>query len=161
MNNKTVEAILEKARIALQKNGQKTKPNQKDENYIIDLCDKVLNDNASRQHRFDFLVGDTGRKLPVDAYYEKCQLVIKYYEKQHTETVKLFDKKNTVSGVTRDVQRRIYDKRRKEVLPQHGIEVIILSYSDFDFDNQKKIIRNPEKDLEIIRQKLKKFISHK
>ena len=151
MNNKTVEAILEKARIALQKNGQKTKPNQKDENYIIDLCDKVLNDNASRQHRFDFLVGDTGRKLPVDAYYEK----------QHTETVKLFDKKNTVSGVTRDVQRRIYDKRRKEVLPQHGIEVIILSYSDFDFDNQKKIIRNPEKDLEIIRQKLKKFISHK
>ena len=151
MNNKTVEAILEKARIALQKNGQKTKPNQKDENYIIDLCDKVLNDNASRQHRFDFLVGDTGRKLPADAYYEK----------QHTETVKLFDKKNTVSGVTRDVQRRIYDKRRKEVLPQHGIEVIILSYSDFDFDNQKKIIRNPEKDLEIIRQKLKKFISHK
>ena len=152
MNNKTVEAILEKARIALQKNGQKTKPNQKDENYIIDLCDKVLNDNASRQHRFDFLVGDTGRKF---------QLVIEYYEKQHTETVKLFDKKNTVSGVTRDVQRRIYDKRRKEVLPQHGIEVIILSYSDFDFDNQKKIIRNPEKDLEIIRQKLKKFISHK
>ena len=121
----------------------------------------MLNDNASRQHRFDFLVGDTGRKLPVDAYYEKCQLVIEYYEKQHTETVKLFDKKNTVSGVTRDVQRRIYDKRRKEVLPQHGIEVIILSYSDFDFDNQKKIIRNPEKDLEIIRQKLKKFISHK
>lgn len=129
----------------------------KDETYVIDLCDKILNDTASRQHRFDFLTGDTGRKLPVDAYYEKYHLVIEYYEKQHTETVKLFDNKITASGVTRDIQRRIYDERRKEVLPKHGIEVIILSYKDFNFANNKRIIRNPQKDLEIVREKLKRI----
>ena len=106
------------------------------------------------------MTGDTGVKLPVDAYYEKYQLVVEYHEKQHTESVKFFDKKDTVSGVTRDVQRRIYDERRKKVLPEHGIEVIILSYNDFNFDSQKRIIRNPEKDLETVRQKLKRFIQN-
>ena len=40
-----------------------------DEHYVIDLCDEVLGLKASRQHRFDFLKGDTGVRLPVDAYY--------------------------------------------------------------------------------------------
>ena len=42
-----------------------------DEYYVIDLCDEVLGRKASRQHRFDFLTGDTGKRLPVDAYYEE------------------------------------------------------------------------------------------
>jgi len=37
-----------------------------DEKYVIDLCDAILRDQASRQHRFDFLVGDSGRQLPED-----------------------------------------------------------------------------------------------
>lgn len=156
----SIEEILKNAKIALQRNEQKVNGKKNDEVYVIDLCDKVLNDSSSRQHRFDFLTGDTGVKLPVDAYYEKYQLVVEYHEKQHTESVKFFDKKNTVSGVTRDVQRRIYDERRKKILPEHGIEVIILSYNDFNFDSQKRIIRNPEKDLETIRQKLKRFIQN-
>ena len=86
-----------------------------DEHYIIDLCDDVLDAKASRQHKFDFLRGDPNRrdplgdKLPVDAYYESLNLVIEYYERQHTESVQHFNKKSTVSGVTRDEQRRIYD----------------------------------------------------
>ena len=150
----SINKILEKAKMNLRNNDQKAK-RKKDEDYVIDLCDKALDDTASRQHRFDFLTGDTGRKLPVDAYYEKYHLVIEYYEKQHTESVKLFDNKITASGVTRDVQRRIYDERRKEVLPQYGIEVIIFSYNDFDFDKNKKIKCNPQKDLEIVRERLK------
>lgn len=58
----------------------------RDEQYIVNLCDIVLESIASRQHRFDFLRGDKckrvngeivevfqeqGRKLPVDAYYEE------------------------------------------------------------------------------------------
>lgn len=131
---------------------------ERDEDYVIDLCDIILKQKASRQHRFDFLCGDTGCKLPVDAYYKDLHLVVEYYEKQHTESVKIFDKKMTASGVLRDEQRRIYDERRKIVLPQHGINVIIISYSDFKFDKNKKIIRNEEDDLRVIRLKLKECL---
>lgn len=158
MNNNP-EQILAKAAFLEIKQKSNANKKDKDETYVINLCDKILNEAASRQHRFDFLKGDTGVKLPVDAYYENYQLVIEYNEKQHTESVKLFDNKKTVSGVTRDIQRRIYDERRKEVLPKHGIELIVFSYDDFDFDNRKRIKRNQEKDLEIVREKLKKFIT--
>jgi len=45
---------------------------KKDEHYVIDLCDEVLGVVSSRQHRFDFLLGDTNKlrkavKLPVDS----------------------------------------------------------------------------------------------
>jgi len=162
MNN-SLENILANAKIALQESNSKIigDKKEKDETYVINLCDKVLKERASRQHRFDFLTGDTGTKLPVDAYYEKQHLVVEYYEKQHTESVKLFDKKKTASGVTRDIQRRIYDERRKEILPKYGIELIIISYNDFEFNSQKKIIRNEKHDLNIVYQKLKKFISDK
>lgn len=45
-----------------------------DEYYVIDLCDEVLGKQAIRQCTFDFLRGDTGRKLPVDAFYEELNL---------------------------------------------------------------------------------------
>jgi len=89
-----------------------------DESYIIDLCDRVLNLKAKRQHRFDFLRGDPGKnrrcaKLPVDAYYEELKLVVEYRERQHTESVPLFDKRLTCSGCAREEQRRRYDQRRQ------------------------------------------------
>lgn len=135
----------------------------RDEDYVIDLCDEALGAKASRQHCFDFLVGDTGRQLPVDAYYKGRQLVVEYYEKQHTESVEFFDNKKTVSGVSRGEQRKIYDERRKTILPQKGITLVVISYDDFQHNRKKRIIRNREQDLEIIKQKLSKFIntSHK
>ena len=138
----------------------------RDEDYIIDLCDKILGLKALRQHRFDFLRGDPKRngkpgvRLPVDAFYDSKNLVIEYYEKQHYEDVVFFDKKEfiTVSGVNRKEQRMIYDKRRQEILPKHNINVIILSYKDFNYNNKKRIIRNAEKDIKIISEKLKLYI---
>jgi len=47
-----------------------------DEHYVIDLCDELLGVPAERQYRFDFLRGDTGVSLPVDAYYPDLNLVI-------------------------------------------------------------------------------------
>lgn len=127
---------------------------ERDELYVIRLCNEVLGVEASRQHTFDYLRGDgnPGKPLPVDAYYEKYNLVIEYYENQHSESVPFFDKKNTVSGVTRGEQRRIYDERRKTVLPQHGIKVVIISYSDFG--ESKRIKRDYNHDIEVIRRKL-------
>ena len=125
-----------------------------DESYIIDLCDVVLGLKASRQHRFDFLRGDAGTMLPVDAYYVKLNLVIEYREKQHSEEVKFFDRKKTVSGVNRGEQRRIYDQRRREVLPAHGIRLVELNYSDFAHSASKRLSRDRGKDLDVIRYKL-------
>lgn len=133
-----------------------------DEEYVISLCDEVLKLKADRQHRFDFLLGDpspkTGKstKLPVDAYYDQLKLVIEYNERQHTESVPIFDNRKTVSGVSRGEQRKIYDERRHEVLPKHGISLIVISYSDFG--SNKKLNRNHDKDILIVKKILKEYI---
>ena len=97
-------------------------------------------------------------KLPVDAYYDSINLVVEYYERQHTESVKHFNKKNTISGVTRDEQRKIYDERRRKVLPEHGIDLVILSYTDFAHNTKKRLVRDKTADIEIVKQKLTKYI---
>ena len=136
-----------------------------DEEYIIDLCDEVLQAKASRQHRFPFLLGDgtNPTRLPVDAYYDELKLVVEYYELQHTESVDFFDKpdKLTVSGVSRGEQRKIYDQRRREVLPQHGISLVIFNYSDFAYDasKAKRLIRNHDDDIKVIREKLNAYLN--
>ncbi|MEI6766968.1 MAG: hypothetical protein WCM76_15160 [Bacteroidota bacterium] len=132
----------------------------KDESYILDLCDEVLHCKGRRQHRFDFLTGDSGTKLPVDIYYSSLNLVIEYREKQHTEEVKFFDRRHTVSGVGRGEQRKIYDQRRRDLLPKHGIKLIEFGYDEFEHNRSKRLIRNKKNDVEIIREKLKKFISN-
>lgn len=128
---------------------------ESDESYVIDLCDAVLQLKALRQHRFDFLVGDSGTRLPVDAYYPSLNLVVEFKEKQHTEEVKFFDKRQTVSGMGRGEQRKLYDQRRRDVLPKHGIKLIELDYSNFEHTSSKKLIRNREEDSKVIQQKLK------
>lgn len=165
---------LSNGKIALQLTApvkQVNKPNpttsraDKDENYVINLCDKVLGLTSFKQHKFAFLMGDpnsSGKaaKLPVDCFYETLNLVIEYRERQHSEGVNFFDKPNkiTVSGVHRGEQRRIYDERRREVLPRHKIKLVEISYTDFKYDKQKRIVRNPKQDEEVVRQILKKFI---
>ena len=129
-----------------------------DEYYVIELCNEVLKMEALQQYCFEFLLGDTGRKLPVDAFYEGLNLVIEYYESQHTESTPFFDNKKTVSGVSRGEQRRLYDERRRTELSKHGIRLIILRYSDFG--TTKRLKRdNREHDIEVVRKKLAEFIS--
>lgn len=143
----------DKAKVCNLTLGNKPKK-ERDEVYVIGLCDEVLGTKALRQHRFDFLLGDSGSPLPVDAFYKDKNLVVEYCERQHTEAVSFFDRKKTVSGVSRGEQRKIYDERRKIVLPKHGIKLINISYSDFNYDSQKRIIRNYANDIEIVRKKL-------
>lgn len=124
-----------------------------DEHYVVGLCNEALGVEGEPQYKFPFLVGYTGRALPVDVYYQKLNLVIEYYERQHTEEVKIFDRKMTVSGVSRGEQRKIYDERRRIELPKHGIKLVIISYSDFG--TTKKLRRNHDADLLIVKGILK------
>ncbi len=125
---------------------------ESDEYYVIDLCDKVLESTASRQHKFPFLKGDTGRLLPVDAYYKELNLVVEYHESQHTVSTPFFDNKKTVSGVSRGEQRKIYDQRRVEMLAKNNIKLVVIQYTDFG--ETKKIKRNLEKDFQIVKRVL-------
>ena len=134
-----------------------------DESYVIDLCDEVLGRPALRQHRFDFLRGDArpgkqGARLPVDAYYPEQQLVVEYRERQHTEAIPFMNRRLTVSGVDRGTQRAIYDQRRREVLPRHGIDLVELSYADFAHDKNRRLHRRRDEDLAVVRQALARWI---
>lgn len=130
----------------------------KDERYIIDLCDRVLGRTASRQHRFDFLLGDKGDKLPVDAYYPDLNLVVEYRERQHVEPVPFWDKKATASGIPRGQQRPLYDQRRRDVLPRNGIDLVEFSYLDFKCDGRKRLVRDTEDNERVVREKLHRWI---
>ena len=144
------------------------KRSSSDESYIIDRCDRVLCRKAKRQHRFDFLRGDPspkngqGAKLPVDAYYEDIALVIEFMESQHSIPTAHFDKpdKMTVSGVHRGEQRRKYDKRRRKVLPSHGIKLVVLDVSQFSTTGtgRKKLRRDQDYDERVIGKKLARFL---
>jgi len=128
-----------------------------DESYVLDLCDEVLGLKALRGHRFPFLLGDDDRtQLPVDAFYRPLNLVIEYRERQHSESVPFFDRKLTVSGVPRGVQRAIYDQRRRDVLPKHGIDLIEIDCSRFALKSAKRLRRTPQ-DLAVVRTLLKKW----
>lgn len=124
----------------------------RDEDYVLDLCDEVLKIKGLRQHKFDFLKGDSGRQLPVDIYYEDSKLVIEYREYQHSNAVKHFDKpdKMTVSGVHRGEQRKIYDQRRRDVLQANKIMLIEIDYTDFVYDARNRIVRDWERDVKIV-----------
>lgn len=144
---------------------------QRDEHYILSLCDKVLSAESSRQHRFHFLKGDKaervngiikvipeqGVKLPVDAYYEELNLVIEFLETQHFEPNKMMDARMTCSGVRRGEQRKIYDERRRVRLPENGIYLIELPYTEFKL-KRKKLVQDAAYDEQVIRNKLYKFL---
>lgn len=166
INTTTVEEklVISTEINTVQQNGGNHSREDSDEYYVIDLCDKIFGIKGKRQHRFDFLLGDKNEKgnqvkLPVDVYYPTLNCVIEYTENQHTSENKFFDKpdRQTVSGVHRGEQRKIYDQRRREILPKHGIILIEIPYHTFVCDRNDKIIRNPQLDEKTVKKLLSKY----
>jgi MerR HTH family regulatory protein len=123
-----------------------------DEAYVINLCDTLLGETALRQHCFAWLVGDPGksgqrRPLPVDAYYPDHRLVVEYRERQHDEPVAFFDRRDTVSGVPRGGQRRIYDERRDREIPNHGLRLVIVRPGDLTANSRGRLLRRCDADV--------------
>ena len=132
-----------------------------DEAYVVDLCEQVLGSAASRQHKFEWLVGDPGksgnrRRLPVDAFWSEHQLVVEYRELQHDQPMPHFDKPEriTVSGVHRGKQRALYDARRDDGIPAHGLRLIVIKPSDLDANNRGRLRRSRESDLKALERLL-------
>lgn len=57
--------------------------------------------------------------------------------------------------MSRPEQRKRYDERRAKVLPQYGIKLINIKFSDFKSDDKGLLIRNEEKDIKAIEKALK------
>lgn len=134
-----------------------------DESWVIDLCDAVLGQKAIRQHRFPFLLGDpgpSGRRalLPVDAFYPDLGLVIEYHERQHSERMRFFDDRLTVSEVGRGEQRRRYDDHRRTLLPQHGCTLVIFDYSEFGHTGAGRLQRT-DRDRKIVAARLRDHVN--
>jgi len=137
-----------------------------DEAYIIDLCDSLLGTKAYRKKKFDFLVGDFHKdgesktNIPVDAYYEDLSLAVLYHSNYApNEASNKKEAKLTVSGMNRADQRERYHKRKAAALPKHGIKVIDISYKNFPYDEDFKIERQEENDLNTLKDLLKEFLS--
>lgn len=128
-----------------------------EEAYVVGLLEDVLGAPALRGHRFDWLRGDPtargrGVPLPVDAYWPAYNLVVEVYERQHDEPVPHFDKveRVTVSGVHRGEQRRIYDQRRRDLLPAHGLTLLIVRTNDLASDRRGRLVRDATADRPVL-----------
>jgi len=133
-----------------------------DEAYVLDLCDQALGEVGRRQHRFVWLLGDPGVsgrrvRLPVDGYWPEANVVVEYRERQHDQPVAHFDKPDrlTVSGVHRGVQRALYDARRDELIPAHGIRLMVITPAHLDATSRGRLHRNSSHDLPAIHDLLK------
>ncbi len=130
-----------------------------DEHYVLDLCDEVLGAVGQRQATFHWLRGDasvarpTGTKLPVDGYWSELGLVVEFQEEQHSAPSPFFDRRQTVSGVGRGEQRRIYDDRRRKLIPEHGLRLVVIHKHEFAV-RSRRIVRDKEHDARVVRGRL-------
>lgn len=135
---------------------------ESDEYYLVGLCNEFLEKEASHQHIFEDLLGDlhkngkTRTPLPIDAYYEDLKLAIEFSEKNYPED-DIFDKpeKKTISGGNRAAQRARYSTLKKKFLLKNEVKLIEIDYNKFNLDSRFRLIRDLEKDTEIIQKALK------
>lgn len=129
-----------------------------DENYLLDLCDELLEQKASRKHTFDTLVGNLhkrgkGRtKLPLDAYYKDLKLVIEFFQKE--KNFEDLDEKEQA----RVTQIKYYDELKKEAVLNKKFRYMKINYAQFECNENDKLIRNTENDTIVLKDILKDFL---
>lgn len=130
-----------------------------DEYYLMDLCDEVLAQQASRKHTFDSLVGNLHKKgkgrtkLPVDAYYEDLKLVVEFYRK--TEMLENLDEEEQA----RVTQIKYYDELKKKAVLKKELRLVEINYGSFESDDDGKLLRTRDKDVLVLTDALKDFLN--
>lgn len=128
--------------------------------HVLDLCDQALGLPGKREHGFDWLRGDPspgktqGMRLRVDSYWPELGLVVEVNERQHDEPSPFFDRRQTVSGVGRGEQRRLYDLRRATLIPANGLRLVIIRPSQLSIGPKGSRKPNPVEDLETVKRLL-------
>ena len=114
-----------------------------------------------RQERFDWLRGDPsptrlrGATLPVDGYWPGLRLVVEFQEEQHSQPSPFFDRRQTVSGVGRGEQRRLYDERKRTLIPEHGLRLVVIEKTAFTV-RARRIARDRTRDIAVVREHLER-----
>ncbi len=131
-----------------------------DEFYLVNLCDELLEQKASRKHTFDTLVGNLhkrgkGRtKLPLDAYYGDLKLVIEF--SREDEVFEELDSKQQA----RMIQIQRYNQLKKKAILNKELRLMEIKYASFECDETNKLIRNAENDKLVLRDMLKDFLKN-
>lgn len=130
-----------------------------DEFYLVNLCDELLQQEASRKHTFNTLVGSQhkrgkGRtKLPLAAYYEDLKLVIEFL--RHDQDFDALDKK----AQARIIQIKRYHQLKKKAVLQKNLLFIEINYDAFTCDDTNKLTRNIAQDKLVLKGYLKNFLN--
>ncbi len=97
------------------------------EQKVIDLVASILRAKEVQKNKgvFDWLRGDTGMRLRVDAYFPAEKLVLEYHGAQHFKTNKLMDKRKG-----RVEQRRKYTQLRQKLIPVHNLKLLEIRYDE-------------------------------
>ena len=121
-----------------------------DQAYVVDIVARIIGEPALGEHTFDWLRGDAGTKLRVDAYFPAHGVVVEYRERQHLaerdDGFRLWDNRPTVSGMSRREQRKRYDLLREQEIPGHGLRLLIVTSDDLAHDSRGRLLRNVESD---------------
>ena len=134
---------------------------ESDEKYILDLVAEILAEPGYRwQHRFETLLGDPGKdgkqvRLPVDSYFPRHRLIVEYWEQQHSAPVPIMDEGETISGMSRGHQRRLYDQRRQEWADQNDCRLVVLDCRGFQTNDQGRLQRNRARDRQTVADALR------
>lgn len=105
----------------------KAKIFRNNEQKAIELVTSILKAKEVQKNKgaFDWLRGDKGTKLRVDAYFPKQDLVLEYHGAQHFLPNKLMDRRPG-----RAEQRRKYTELRKKLIPLHGLKLLEIRYDE-------------------------------
>lgn len=129
---------------------------RRDQAFVTSLVAELLGEEPLRDHRFSWLMGDTGRLLPVDAHFPNHNLVLEYRERQHLadrpDSFSMWDRRMTASGMTRREQRARYDRLRETEIPAHGLRLIVVNADDLGVDRRGRLLRIGEDDMRVLRR---------
>ncbi|WP_299260226.1 hypothetical protein [uncultured Aquimarina sp.] len=129
-----------------------------DEYYLVNLCDELLKQKASRKHTFNTLVGNLHKKgkgrtkLPLDAYYEDLKLVLEFFRKN--EITDELDEEEKA----RKAQIKYYNQLKKKAILTKKLRLIEINYASFECDAENKLVKNSESDRSVLKGILKDFI---
>ncbi|MBB3634374.1 hypothetical protein FHT44_004449 [Mycolicibacterium sp. BK634] len=86
----------------------------------------------------------------MDGYWPDLGVVVEFQEEQHSTPVPFFDRRQTVSGVGRGEQRRRYDARKRVLVPEHGLRLVVIEKSAFTVSS-RRIVRDRTRDIAVVR----------
>lgn len=100
-------------------------------NWIIKKCENFFHEKAKKEKTFPWLINPkTGKKLRIDAYFEKEKVGVEYNGPQHYKIDSMYAPNEKVLAL-----RKQLDALKKKLCAEHGIKIVTISYRDKEDPN--------------------------